>query len=125
MAPGSVTPEQLRHQESRRLPFLRRKILEDLANGEKIFVLRRPEPLSDYETLAVATAIRLHGRSALLVLEQGSGSEPGTVEVIGHGVIIGHLDGVPGQVPPSHEIWLSICATTYGLTRRWVEACVL
>jgi hypothetical protein len=119
--PGSVAPEQLTHQESRRLPFLKRKMLEDLANGEKIFVLRRPEPLSDYETLAVSTALRLHGRSALLVLEQDAGAEPGTVEVIGPGVIIGHLDGVPGQVPPSHEVWLSICASTYDLTRSWVE----
>lgn len=125
MSPGSVASEQLIDQESRRLPFLRRKILEDLSNGEKTFVLRRPEPLADYETLAVATALRLHGRSPLLVLEQGAGPKPGTIDVIGHGVIIGHLDGVPDQVPPSHEVWLSICKSTYELTRSWVEETVL
>jgi hypothetical protein len=116
--PGTASDEQLKHREARLLPLLRAKLLEDLDDRDKIFILRRPEKLTSFETLAVLTALRLHGDHTLLVLDQGTGAKPGTVDILEPGIMLGHLDGALGA-PPSPDTWLSICATAYKCKREW------
>jgi hypothetical protein len=120
--PGTASDEQLKHREARRLPMLRDKLLKDLADADKIFVLRRPEPLADYETLGVLTALRLHGDHAVLKLDQGTGATPGTVEILQPGLMLGHLDGALGD-PPSPDTWLAICKTAYECTHASRATC--
>jgi hypothetical protein len=115
--PDKATPDQLIAREMSRLPFLSRKLLEDLQLGEKIFLLRRPDPMKLCEAVAIWAAINTYGPNSLLFLEQEGGGEPGTVEQLGPRFMRGHIDGILGQVSPQVPTWLAVCANAYEAIR--------
>jgi len=115
--PDKATPDQLIAREMSRLPFLARKLLEDLQLGEKIFLLRRPEAMKVSEAIAMWTAINTYGPNSLLFLEQEGGGEPGMVVQLGPRFLRGYIDGVLGQVSPQVPTWLAVCANAYEAIR--------
>ena len=117
ISPNAAAPEQVVARETYRLPMLARKLMEDVDNGEKIFILRRPEPLSRSEALAIWAALNARARNTLLYLNNSSGGAPGTVNELGPRLLCGHLDGMLGDVAPSVGTWLSICANAHLATR--------
>jgi hypothetical protein len=62
---GEIDPERLVEREHRRLTLLRRKFLEDLQVGRRIYVFRsdRPTPSAKIEALAAALRRPRTGRS--------------------------------------------------------------
>lgn len=112
--PDDVAESELIARQVQRLRFLRRKFLEDLRIGEKIFVIKRNDPLSQTEALAVLAAIRRHAATArlLYVLPATATLPPGTVEPAADGLLCGYIDqfAPPDRAPElSLEPWLAVC----------------
>ncbi len=73
---GEMAPEAIHAREVRRLPFLIRKLVEDLTEGEKIFVFHGMQPLAEREARELADAIRLYGPGTLLWVELADAVHP-------------------------------------------------
>jgi hypothetical protein len=85
--------ERIFQKLRRRLAFLRDKLLEDLALAEKIFVFEGQIPRTDEELIALHAAVRRYGAAWLLCIRVAdAGHAPGTVEMIGDGLMFGYLD---------------------------------
>jgi hypothetical protein len=114
-------PEFVRQREATRLPFLRRKLLEDLEEGRKIFVYRGMQRLAASVVLRLFTAIRNYGPGMLLWVELQDTDHPaGTVEEITPGLFKGYIDRfAPGE--NAHDLslddWIEICRNTYRLAQ--------
>ena len=110
---GELTPEQILTREYRRVPFLIRKLSEDLQAGEKMFVYHGITPLIPQQVRAMSSALRLYGPGRLLWLELADEAHPpGSVEWAGPNVIKGHIDRfAPGE--NAHDFSLS----------GWEEVC--
>jgi hypothetical protein len=73
--------EQVRQRETMRLPFLRRKLLQDLEEGRKIFVYHAMIPVTAADALRLFAAVRAYGPGSLLWVELANGGHrPGKVE---------------------------------------------
>jgi hypothetical protein len=104
----------MREQEAARLKFLRRKFIEDLEAGEKIFVYRYGERATTEEILPLLMALNRHGSATLLwVVPAERGRPAGMVEVLMPGLMKGYID----RFAPSdnaHDLsfdgWLRVCA---------------
>jgi len=111
----------LREQETARLTFLRRKLMEDLEGGEKIFVYKRNTPVSVEEVLPIVVAVNQYGRNTLLwVVPAEPGRASGTVEVAGPGLLKGYIDRfAPDEnaLDLSFEGWMELCANAFVLAR--------
>jgi hypothetical protein len=108
---------------------LRRKLLEDLERGEKIFVFKIAERnLSASELARLHAAIRAFGPNTLLYVRYADAANPpGTVRKQAPGLLIGYIDQfslAPSGEPrtPSMSCWTDICSQAYRLWRRDQEA---
>ena len=119
---GEVDESRLLQQQASRLKLLRRKLLEDLANGEKIFVVKRNDTPRDEEMLALYAALSNYGQNTLLwVLCADDGHEQGSVERVLPGLLKGYVDRLAPYENAhdlSFEVWLRLCV----LARRIVPA---
>jgi hypothetical protein len=115
---GDTDHETVLREQSRRLQFLQRKFVEDLQDGEKIYVLTRPLPLTEPEALAVFCALNLHAPNTLLWTIHGDPSRAGQVDQLRPGFLLGHLGTVDSRNYASWESWLSVLANAYLLSRR-------
>ncbi len=110
---GELTPEQIHAREARRVPFLARKLIEDLEAGEKIFVFHGMAPLTAAEAQALWKAIRRYGSGRLLWVERATiGHGPGTVDQLEDGLYKGYVDRfAPGE--NAHDLslacWMELC----------------
>ena len=115
------TPDVLRKQEAARLTFLRRKFLDDLEEGEKIFVFKRNVPVPEAELLPLFMALnRKRANSLLWVVPAEPGRPCGTVEVAMPGLLKGHIDRfAPNDNAHdfSFEAWIRLCANALLLNR--------
>jgi hypothetical protein len=119
---GEVDETTLLTRQSARLRFLQRKLLEDLGNGEKIFVCKRNAPTADQEILGVHAALSRHAHNTLLwVVQADTLHAPGSVERLMPGLLKGYID----QFAPydnahdlSFEVWLEICANAARLVQE-------
>jgi hypothetical protein len=102
-----------RQQQITRLNFLKRKLMEDVAAAEKIFVIKRFPPLRPEEVLPIYTALN-QARPGWLLWMMPSDAEhlPGTVEMLLPGLLRGYVD----RFAPSEdahdlsiEAWISVC----------------
>jgi hypothetical protein len=118
---GEADEEALPRQQSNRLKFLRRKMLEDFANGEKIFVCKRNKPLSEAEIMPLHAALNQHSRNTLLwVVPADIAHEAGAVEQIMPGLLKGYVDHFAPYENAhdlSFEVWLSVCANAWQLAQ--------
>lgn len=98
-----------------RLKLLKRKFLEDLCAGEKIFIYRQKNRLSDEEVAWLHEALQTYGTNRLLCVRDPEPARPaGTVEAIGRTLFVGYIDLTrrPLLEPVQHEVWLSVCRQT-------------
>jgi hypothetical protein len=113
-AEGSIDPGRLRDMEAKKLEFLRRKFLSDLADGDKIFVWKSnaPPPESDMDRLV--EALRRFGPNILLWVAEADPDHPaGAVEVKSDGLLKGRVDRLAPYVNAtdiSYESWFEMCA---------------
>lgn len=115
------TPELMRQQEATRLKFLRRKFVEELDAGEKIFVFRRAARVAESEILPMFLALnRRRANTLLWVVPEEPGHPAGTVEVLMNGLLKGYIDRfAPSENAHdfSFEVWTRICVHAFLLNR--------
>jgi hypothetical protein len=80
--------------------YLKQKLLEDLAEGKKVFVYRSLQPMVDMAVLRLLAAIKMHGDGALLYVHQDSNKAPGTLEFRGDGLLVGSVHRLSNENPP-------------------------
>jgi hypothetical protein len=104
-------------QQATRLNFLKRKLLEDIGAGEKIFVLKRVPPLRPEEVLPIYAMLNELGRNWLLwVLPSDAAHPPGTLEVLLPGLLRGYIDRfAPNENAHdlSLEVWTTVCEAAW------------
>ena len=109
--------EELYRRESLRLQFYKRKILEDFASAEKIFVFHWHGSLMTREIMPLFAALREKGRNTLLWVVASSEHAPGTVEILGEGLLRGYIRHFAPSGAVDREVdlapWLSVCANAY------------
>ncbi len=113
--------DRVRDDEIKKLRFKRRRFLEVLDSGEKLFVYQRPEHDSAAHVLPILNMLRSHGDNALLFVAVNRDSPPGSVERISADLYRGNLARVPpaGWSDDSDlRAWISICANAYRLWRE-------
>jgi hypothetical protein len=118
---GQRSADLMKEQETARLKFLRRKFIEELEIGEKIFVYKRNGPVSEAEILALYLALNQFGPNTLLWVVPADPRRPaGTVEVMLDGLLKGHIDRfAPDENAHdlSFESWIKLCANAWLLSR--------
>ena len=118
---GERTADLMRQQEATRLKFLRRKFIEELDAGEKIFVFKRSTPVPESEILPLFMALnRRHANTLLWVVPEQPGRPAGTVEVLMTGLLKGYIDRfAPGDNAHdfSFDAWIRICVNAFLLNR--------
>jgi len=74
--------------------FLRRKLIEDLQAGTKIFVYKNMlRNLTDDELSHLHAAVRRYGDATLFYIRYGSPEHPvGEIEIAGPGLILGNVE---------------------------------
>jgi len=118
---GERTPELMRQQEATRLKFLRRKFVEEIDAGEKIFVFKRGTPVPDSEILPLFLALNQRQPNTLLwVVPEQPGRPSGTVEVLLNGLLKGYIDRFApndNAYDFSFAAWVKLCVNAYLLNR--------
>jgi hypothetical protein len=118
---GERTVDLMRQQEATRLKFLRRKFLEELDAGEKIFVFKRATPIAESEILPLFLALnRRQANTLLWVVPAEPGHPSGTVEVLMNGLLKGYIDRfAPGDNAHdfSFDAWMTLCVNAFLLNR--------
>jgi hypothetical protein len=114
---GELTIDTVRVQQSARLKFLRRKLMEDVAAAEKIFVVKRERPLRPEEVLPLYVALNELGQNWLLWVVLADEKHPsGTVEVLLPGLLRGYVDRfAPNDNAPdlSLSAWTAVCEAAW------------
>jgi hypothetical protein len=116
---GEQLPESVLQRECRRVPFLIRKLREDLAAGEKIFIYHGMSPLTLEDALQLRAAIHRYGDGTLMWVELADRDHPpGCVEWIARGILKAYVERfAPGE--NVHDIsldsWVAVCRTAYGM----------
>jgi hypothetical protein len=120
-----VRPDRMLQQSTRRLRFLRSKLLEDLAAGDKIFVFKQGHRCCTHqESLRIYEAVRRYGPAFVLnVTLADAAHASGTVEHTHGDLYTGYLDHF-SQLPsgevakPNVADWIRICEQMLTLKRR-------
>ena len=110
---GEKTPEEIHSRETRRVPFLVRKLIEDLTTAEKVFVFHGMTPLTRAEADELCGAMRSYGPATLFWVELADADHAaGTVERLAPGLVKGYIDRfAPGE--DAHDLslacWIELC----------------
>jgi hypothetical protein len=92
--PDETPRRRMRTLLTKRFAFLRRKLLDDLRTGGKIFVYKNMKRnLADAELDRLFAACRSYGRNTLLYIRYQDGEHPnGTVRWRRPGLLVGYID---------------------------------
>jgi predicted Zn-dependent protease len=117
---GAMGPEEILRRESRRVPFLIRKLVEDLTLAEKLFVYQAPEV--DLTTVRrLARAVRGYGNGTLFWVALADAGHPArVVEPAGPGLIRGYIDyfaPMRDVFAFSFDCWITLCRNARALHR--------
>ncbi len=119
---AEVPAETMFASACRRLRYLRRKLIEDLGGGTKIFVYKLTfRDLTDAELGRIHAAIRRYGDNTLLYARYADQAHAdGTVEAAAPGLLVGYLDhfGVARDetpLPLPINSWATICRRAYAI----------
>jgi hypothetical protein len=118
---GEIDPARLVEREHRRLTLLRRKFLEDLRTGRRIYVFRSDQPQTTAKMTALAAALRRRGPNTLLWVGLAEpGRPPGHVEIAGDGLVRAYMDVLApadnGSLVRSH-LWPLVMGRCYRILR--------
>ena len=105
--------------ERMKLRFLARKLMEDLSDGEKIFVLKKDEGLLLEEVMPLIDIVTGSGGTLLWVTLADADHPAGSVDLVERQLMLGYVDRFaklargPGDI--SHSIWQTMLANAYAL----------
>ena len=102
-------PDAFLVQMRRRLRYLAMKLLEDLREGQKIFVFKALD-IREEEISALHAAIRRHGPARLLCARRaGDDHPPGSVAARGDGLWVGYIPPTGPMDKAFRDAWVAIC----------------
>lgn len=117
-----ITEDKMFERVCRRLQFLKRKMIEDLAGASKIFVYKViARNLTDEEVGRIHRAMRRYGDNTLLYVGYADSDHPvGTVEIAKPGLILGYVERFAfspddTNLGPATDGWLEVCVAAYRL----------
>jgi hypothetical protein len=122
---GGLALDQAVPEVCARLQSLRRKLIEDLERGEKIFVFKDlHRNLTEAEIDRLHAAVRTYGGSTLFYVRYETDANPnGSVEAVREGLLVGYMDRFKlsrtnqlSSAPPTSS-WLAVCRNAYALWR--------
>ncbi len=105
--------------ERLKLRFLARKLMEDLEDGEKIFVLKKDEGLLLEEVMPLIDLVTRNGGTLLWVTLADAEHPAGSVDLVEPHLMLGYVDRFaklargPGDI--SHAIWQTMLANAHAL----------
>ena len=113
-------------QTCRRMAFLRRKLIQDLEGGEKVFVYKVfHKNLDDEELARLYRAMRGYGPNTLLYVRYADKKHPsGTVLQVDDGLLIGYISGFSMSFPEGRAraadlpAWTMICKAALALHKN-------
>ncbi len=109
-----IDRDALLAREAARLAFCRRKLLEDLEDGEKIFVVKSSSDPALRLDQVMPVAERVAGFGGAVTFwatAADAGHPPGTLQWHGPTLLEGRLDRLcpPGHAPQFSPFWLALC----------------
>lgn len=115
-----ISADGLLTRQAARLKFLARKLIDDVAAAEKIFVFKRNVAVTEAEILPLYAAMRARGDCTLFwVAEADEANPPGRVERVLPGLLRGWIDRF-APYENAHDlsfpIWLELCRQAHNLT---------
>ncbi len=117
---ADVDQAQMTAMVCRRLQFLRRKLIEDLEAGDKIFVFKNlKRNLTDAELARLHTAVRAYGETTLFYIRYADESHPaGLVEAAAPGLLIGYIEHFSFSADDKplgavNDAFLALCQRAY------------
>jgi hypothetical protein len=117
-----MAEDRFRAQTSRRLMYLRDKLLEDLRQGDKLFVYRVDE-ITRTEALALHAAMRSYGDAHLLCVTQAVEDHvAGSMQVVQPGLMLGYLSRFARNVglqDSEYGEWLAVCRAAHAQRSAW------
>lgn len=123
---GQIAPAELLRQHEARIKFLVRKLLEDVAEANKVFVVRRNESLRLEEVIPLYCTLRSKSRNTLLwVVPAGRVTPPGSVKRVEPGLLQGFLTRLAPWENVNDfllEEWLQVCKSALESHSRFFEA---
>jgi len=119
---GQMSEEKVLEQCCLRIRYLKKKLIEDLESGGKIFIFRPGDPIPTQEQVdRLYAAMRSYGNNTLLYVICGDEiHRPGTVEIVKPGLMIGYFSKLSwspetGVGTPDFAGWIRICSEAYRL----------
>ncbi len=90
---GEGNPQQLLLQQTKRINFLKRELIEDLRAGEKIFVYKDSQNFVGDDLLRLmAGGISAYGPNLLLAVRRAdAGNPPGSIKVLTENILVGYI----------------------------------
>ncbi len=117
-----TTEATVRTEILRNLTFYRRKFLEVLRSGEKLFVLHNGSILTLPEARSVLILLRSYGPCSLLYVTRGTMAQAGSVEAVEDGIYHGYIEAFATMDPDARNlnlpVWWSVVANAYRLWRE-------
>lgn len=112
-----IDSEKLMGQTLKRMSYLRRKLISDLEQGEKIFVHLDDRSLSEKDLARLGHVMRAYGENTLLYVRVAdSPAQIGRVEQAGDGLFVGYIDRLGRDKNDvwniSFDCWLALCRET-------------
>lgn len=116
---ASLPADRVRDHELRRLRYLWRKFVEDLEDGNRLFVFKSGLQMSRTSIDRLVLLLRQRGPNHLLwVTPEEPGRPAGTVDRVGPGLMRGRVDKVNvGPEECSFDIWHEMCHRAHTLWR--------
>jgi hypothetical protein len=115
---ATTTAAALLPAMARHLAFLRRKLLEDLASGHKIFVFNHAGTRTHAQARPILHVLRSHGPNALLFVSNDHAEQAGTVRRLDDDLLQGWVDDLGADRARKRldlAAWTSLCANAHRL----------
>lgn len=104
-----TTPEVVHERERKRLPYLAKKLIEEIATASRIFVVKREHPIPEHVVGELLSAMHRYGPAQLVHVDQGGHRVVRNGQFVFHAWLPKFAD--PATIPsstPGTE-WLRIC----------------
>lgn len=117
---GDIPPEEMRKRESRRLKFLARKLMEEIAEASRIFVIKPYAwiPMSIDDAKYLAEIMTSYGGKPVLMVVHDGATSPCADRIsdqIIHGHVVSFADGKDVPRTTRSADWLNLCRQAIGL----------
>jgi hypothetical protein len=109
---GDLDEKVIIERERQRLLYLTREFMDDVRDGGKIFLLRRPAVVDVQHIQTLWVTLNMHTANQLLLVTQTPDWSP-DLRSGALGIFEGEVSGEIGQTEPCDESWLKLLGNAY------------